>query len=226
MTGDHIHNTVTRCSGKDDTYCCADGPKCSCSAASNGNTTKIFDFLPAYTDLVGSSVATSTAAITSSLATPPGATPHTVTSSKSSSASSSGSSATTGTAASATTASPTATETPAQSSGSDDGLKVGLGVGIPLVILAAAIGGFFIWRYYGKAGRKSGPSELPGAGGGYQMYSSVGDGSYYPNNNHAPLVEAPGMAPQEMPAGQEQAFKNAQLQHAAELQASHPTTYR
>lgn len=135
-------------------------------------------------------------------------------------------SATTGTAASATTASPTATETPAQSSGSDVDLKIGLGVGIPLVLLAAAIGGFFLWRYCRKAGRKNGPSELPGAGGGYQMYSSVGDGSYYPNNARVPLVEAPGVAAQEMPAGQEQAFKNAQLQHAAELQASQPTIYR
>ncbi|OJD23466.1 hypothetical protein ACJ73_05181 [Blastomyces percursus] len=68
---DHIHNSVYRCT--EDTYCCLDGPECNCTT--NANTQKIFDFLPPYSALVGSSVSLNTAAQTTSLFTPPGATP-------------------------------------------------------------------------------------------------------------------------------------------------------
>jgi hypothetical protein len=70
FAGDHIHNEISRCGT--DTYCCVDGPNCDCKTGTN--TQRIADFLPAYSDLVGSSVSLVTAVATSSLFTPPGAT--------------------------------------------------------------------------------------------------------------------------------------------------------
>ncbi|KLJ13079.1 hypothetical protein EMPG_11963 [Blastomyces silverae] len=190
---DHIHNSVYRCTDADDTYCCMDGPECNCTT--NANTQKIFDFLPPYSVLVGSSVSLNTAAEPTSLFTPSGATPPPTTStSATSSAESTESTAstTTGTQSTSATASrissgsgtsgvnPTSAgggaaggPTPApevpvnQSNDSDLGMKIGLGVGIPLAVIAVLLAALVYRLWKRGAGRNvnAGPGSGPGDAG-------------------------------------------------------------
>ncbi|EAW06520.1 uncharacterized protein ACLA_082100 [Aspergillus clavatus NRRL 1] len=127
----------------------------SCNCTTGANTQKIRDFLPEYSDLVGSSVALDTVIATSSLLTPIGAkrppgtststtAPSTSELTTTSAATAPATAATTGTTAatamtsaqsskSAESATPTAAE---QNASSNNALKIGLGVGIPLGAVA------------------------------------------------------------------------------------------
>ncbi|KAF7166627.1 hypothetical protein CNMCM6106_002370 [Aspergillus hiratsukae] len=139
---DHIHNTVYRCSA--DTYCCVDGPACNCTTGVNAQ--HIADFLPEYSELVGSSIALFTNVATSSLLTPLGATrtPATTTATSPSAPGAAGTSttslATTPAAMhpfTSTTSSVLPTETAASTI--SNSLKIGLGVGIPLGAVAVVL---------------------------------------------------------------------------------------
>ncbi|RHZ53107.1 uncharacterized protein CDV56_103284 [Aspergillus thermomutatus] len=142
---DHIHNTVFRCSAN--TYCCVDGPACNCTTGVN--TQHIADFLPEYSELVGSSVALDTVA-TSSLLTPIGATRTPATTVATVPATSSSAPGVSGTSTTTLATTPAATHlststtssvSPTQTavSTSSNSLKIGLGVGIPLGALAVAL---------------------------------------------------------------------------------------
>ncbi|EQL32346.1 hypothetical protein BDFG_05478 [Blastomyces dermatitidis ATCC 26199] len=186
---DHIHNSVYRCT--DDTYCCLDGPECNCTT--NANTQKIFDFLPSYSSLVGSSVSLNTAAQTTSLFTPPGATPPPTTSTSATSSAesteSTASTTTTGTESKFTTptrlssgsgtsgVNPTGAvegaaggPTPApelpmnQYNDNDIGMKIGLGVGIPLGVIAVLLAAL-VYRLW-KRGAGGNVNAGPGSGPG------------------------------------------------------------
>lgn len=143
MIGDHVHNTVFRCSS--DTYCCADGPSCNCTT--KVNTKEIRDFLPDYSEIVGSSVELNTMAGTSALMTPIGATRSTAAASSSSQRETAPITATlnptTMTTARTDMASASLAETSAATSapasggsGSGKSLEIGLGVGISLGAIA------------------------------------------------------------------------------------------
>lgn len=154
----HVHNTVFRCSA--DTYCCADGPNCNCTTGVN--TREIQDFLPEYSELVGSSVSLNTMVITTSLMTPPGATrtpetsevagsvtqlPGTANTTSMSSATASAS-ANPMTATNATTATANTPSSEPKSPGMRKSTKVGLGVGISLgvIVIALAVLLWMVWR--------------------------------------------------------------------------------
>ncbi|EEP79600.1 predicted protein [Uncinocarpus reesii 1704] len=134
---DHIHNSVFRCAAYDDTYCCADGPPCNCTT--RANTQKILDFLPPYSELVGSSVALNTDVATTTLLTPVGA-KRTTSYSTSLESSTSATLTTTGSTASATVG----PQVPTEDAMSDTGLKVGLGVGIPLLAIGLVLGALLL----------------------------------------------------------------------------------
>ncbi|GIJ91940.1 hypothetical protein Asppvi_010915 [Aspergillus pseudoviridinutans] len=125
-----------------------DGPACNCTT--RVNTQHIADFLPEYSELVGSSVALNTTIATSSLLTPLGATrtPATTTATTTATSSSALGASGTGTTSLATTlgamhpsTSTTSSVLPTQTAGStsSDSLKFGLGIGIPLAALAIVL---------------------------------------------------------------------------------------
>ncbi|KAE8155136.1 hypothetical protein BDV25DRAFT_135181 [Aspergillus avenaceus] len=184
---DHVHNTVFRC--KANTYCCADGPTCNCTTGKN--TYDIQDFLPAYGQLVGSSVAVNTAVVTSSLFTPRGAS-HTLTSAPASTTEAASSmvtnstiqhSITGATTVSETTSTPEPT-TPPSSPPENNGLKIGLGVGISLGVVAAALFAvaWVMWRRSKKNNAKV----------AYVQYT------YPPQPQVHPLVEVEGSTAKRM----------------------------
>ncbi|PGH09813.1 hypothetical protein GX51_00500 [Blastomyces parvus] len=189
---DHVHNSVVRCSG--DTYCCLDGPECNCTT--NENTQKIFDFLPPYSSLVGSSVSLNTAVETTSLFTPSGAIPPETTAASSTestkpndptastttatesvptgsaSRSGSGKPGVNPTGREGAAGEPTrAPELPThEGNGNDLGMKIGLGVGIPLAVIAVLLAAlvYRLWKRNAAANVNPGPGFGPGGvGPGY-----------------------------------------------------------
>ncbi|EEH37262.1 hypothetical protein PAAG_07818 [Paracoccidioides lutzii Pb01] len=157
---DHIHNSVKRCGN--DTYCCNDGPNCSCDT--NNNTQKILDFLPAFSELVGSPVSLNTAIGSTSLFTPLGATRPATTTASSSTSSTSPPAVVTGSPG-AKTSDPPVAET---KSNKNIGIKVGLGVGIPLgivaIVLATLLYHFLKKNSFGSRGSGTGPHVAPASG--------------------------------------------------------------
>ncbi|OJD12615.1 hypothetical protein AJ78_06820 [Emergomyces pasteurianus Ep9510] len=185
---DHVHNSVVRCD--EDTYCCLDGPSCNCTTKVNSQ--KILDFLPPYSELVGSSVSLNTEIATTSLVTPLGATrsapattkptasttnTQSTTATASDSASKPASGSASGSASSvinptrpgqgAVGGSTLQPEVPTgQGKSNDLGMKIGLGVGIPLAVIAVllAVLVYRLWKRGSAASRGAGAGGTSGVG--------------------------------------------------------------
>ncbi|KKZ65701.1 hypothetical protein EMCG_01263 [[Emmonsia] crescens] len=178
---DHVHNSVRRCA--DDSYCCFDGPQCNCTTRVNAQ--KIFDFLPPYSALVGSSVSLNTAVATTSLVTPPGATPPASTTASTAATESNPSTNSDAQSISATASGPgsgqsainptstwegdvtLASELPVLHDNENNiGMKVGLGVGIPLAVIAVLLAAL-VYRVW-KRGASASAGAGAGAGAGHR----------------------------------------------------------